>query len=43
MNTLEDRSVTDKTQWDTAIKFMESALKDRLEQSKSCDLDVMLP
>ena len=34
MNTLEDRSVTDKAQWDSAIKFMESALKERLEQSK---------
>ncbi len=35
VNTLEDRSVNDKNQWDSALKFMETAVKDRLEQSKS--------
>ena len=34
VNILEDRSVTDKTQWDAAIKFMEDTLKDRLKQSE---------
>lgn len=34
MNTLEDRSVHDKYQWDSAIKFMESAVKERLQKSK---------
>ena len=31
INTLEDRSVHDKNQWDTAIKFMESTVKDKLQ------------
>lgn len=33
VNTLEDRSVTDKQQWDLAVKFMETALKDKLQRS----------
>ena len=35
VNTLEDRSVHNKQQWDSALKFMETAVKDKLEQSKS--------
>ena len=34
VNTLEDRSVTDKQQWDSAVKFMEETVKARLQQSK---------
>jgi len=34
VNTLEDRSVPDKHQWDSAIRFMESALKDKLDQTE---------
>ena len=34
VNTLEDRSVTDKQQWDGAVKFMEGTVKDRLQQGK---------
>ncbi|XP_062583639.1 dynamin-like 120 kDa protein, mitochondrial isoform X1 [Saccostrea cucullata] len=33
VNTLEDRSVTDKQQWDFAIKFMEETVKNRLQQT----------
>lgn len=33
LNALEDRAVHDKQQWDGAIKFLESSLKDRLSQS----------
>lgn len=33
VNTLEDRSVTDKQQWDAAVKFMEETVKGRLQQS----------
>lgn len=31
LNTLEDRSVHDKGQWDGAVKFLEQCLKDRLQ------------
>jgi optic atrophy protein 1 len=34
VNILEDRSVTDKHQWDAAIRFMEETLKERLKQSE---------
>ncbi|KAK3104830.1 hypothetical protein FSP39_011133 [Pinctada imbricata] len=34
INTLEDRSVTDKPQWDGAIKFMEETVKERLKQTE---------
>ena len=34
MNTLEDRSVHDKLQWDTAIKFMETTVGEKLRQSE---------
>ena len=34
LNALEDRSVHDKQQWDSAIHFMESVLKNRLQESK---------
>ena len=34
MNTLEDRSVHDKQQWDTAVKFMETAVGEKLQQSE---------
>jgi len=34
INTLEDRSVHDKQQWDTAVKFMETSVGDKLQQSE---------
>ncbi|KAK6174857.1 hypothetical protein SNE40_013425 [Patella caerulea] len=34
-NILEDRSVTDKQQWDSAIKFMEETLKGKLQQAEN--------
>ncbi|XP_014677136.1 PREDICTED: dynamin-like 120 kDa protein, mitochondrial [Priapulus caudatus] len=33
LNALEDRAVPDKQQWDLAIKFMETFLQERLDQS----------
>lgn len=33
-NTLEDRSISDKQQWDAAIQFMEETLQSRLKDSK---------
>lgn len=43
MNTLDDRSVTDKKQWDNAIKFMESALQDKLQQTENQIRDMTGP
>jgi len=34
LNTLEDRSVSDKEQWDKAVKFMEETMKEKLEQAE---------
>ena len=34
LNTLEDRSVPDKEQWDKAVKFMEETMKEKLSQGK---------
>lgn len=42
LNALEDRAVTDKQQWDSAIKFLESSLKDRLLQSKLFSLKLLI-
>ena len=33
LNTLEDRSVHDKQQWDSANQFLEKCLKERLGQA----------
>lgn len=38
INTLEDRSVHDKTQWDAAIKFMETTVSEKLKQSTYASL-----
>ena len=35
-NLLEDRSVPDKPQWDSAITFMEETLKEKLKRSMFC-------
>lgn len=32
-NTLEDRSVQDKQQWDASVQFMEESLKEQLQKS----------
>jgi len=34
LNTLEDRSVHDKNQWDKAVKFLEESVLDRLKGSE---------
>lgn len=34
LNALEDRTISNKSQWDSALKFLESSLKERHEQSK---------
>merc|ERR1719422_2874688 len=35
LNTLEDRSVHDKTQWNQATTFLEQSLKEKLQQSEA--------
>ncbi|XP_019110556.1 dynamin-like GTPase OPA1, mitochondrial isoform X3 [Larimichthys crocea] len=42
-NALEDRSITDKPQWDAAIQFMEETLKSRLKDTESVISDMVGP
>lgn len=34
LNTLEDRTVSDKRDWDTAVKFLESSVKEKLKTTE---------
>lgn len=34
LNTLEDRSVNDKRDWDQAVKFLETSVKDKLQATE---------
>jgi len=34
LNTLEDRNVHDKYQWDAAVKFLEECVRERLTVSR---------
>uniref|UniRef100_A0A8D0HKF4 Dynamin-like GTPase OPA1, mitochondrial n=1 Tax=Sphenodon punctatus TaxID=8508 RepID=A0A8D0HKF4_SPHPU len=42
-NTLEDRSISDKQQWDAAIHFMEETLHSRLKDTESVIEDMVGP
>ncbi|XP_053086964.1 dynamin-like 120 kDa protein, mitochondrial isoform X6 [Pangasianodon hypophthalmus] len=42
-NALEDRSITDKPQWDAAIHFMEETLQSRLKDTESVIADMVGP
>ncbi|XP_056316114.1 dynamin-like 120 kDa protein, mitochondrial isoform X4 [Danio aesculapii] len=42
-NALEDRSITDKPQWDAAIQFMEETLQSRLKDTESVIADMVGP
>uniref|UniRef100_A0A8C4F8L1 Dynamin-like GTPase OPA1, mitochondrial n=1 Tax=Dicentrarchus labrax TaxID=13489 RepID=A0A8C4F8L1_DICLA len=42
-NALEDRSITDKPQWDAAIQFMEETLHSRLKDTDSVIRDMVGP
>ncbi|XP_049335045.1 dynamin-like 120 kDa protein, mitochondrial isoform X4 [Astyanax mexicanus] len=42
-NALEDRSITDKPQWDAAIQFMEETLHSRLKDTESVISDMVGP
>nr|XP_008119436.1 PREDICTED: dynamin-like 120 kDa protein, mitochondrial isoform X1 [Anolis carolinensis] len=42
-NALEDRSISDKQQWDAAIQFMEETLRSRLKDTESVIEDMVGP
>ncbi|XP_054458667.1 dynamin-like 120 kDa protein, mitochondrial isoform X3 [Anoplopoma fimbria] len=42
-NALEDRSITDKPQWDAAIQFMDETLQSRLKDTESVIRDMVGP
>ncbi|KAL9915307.1 dynamin-like 120 kDa protein, mitochondrial isoform X4 [Glossina fuscipes] len=43
LNTLEDRFVHDKTEWDHAVKFLETSVKDKLDQTEHTLSEMMGP
>lgn len=43
LNTLEDRSVTDKYQWDLAVKFLEESLREKLKGTEERIRDLVGP
>lgn len=34
LNTLEDRTIADKRDWDQAVKFLEASVKEKLKESE---------
>lgn len=43
LNTLEDRCVHDKQEWDQAVKFFEASVKDKLQQTEETLTEMMGP
>ena len=43
LNTLEDRTVSDKKDWDAAVKFLESSVKNKIKQSEQFLKEVLGP
>lgn len=43
LNTLEDRSVTDKRDWDTAVKFLETSVREKLRQTENTLKEMLGP
>lgn len=43
LNALEDRTISDKRDWDQAVKFLESAIKDKLKESELILKDLIGP
>ncbi|XP_018574590.1 dynamin-like 120 kDa protein, mitochondrial isoform X2 [Anoplophora glabripennis] len=43
LNALEDRTISDKRDWDQAVKFLESAVKDKLKESETVLKDLLGP
>ena len=43
LNTLEDRSVNDKRDWDQAVRFIETSVKDKLHATEQILRDMLGP
>lgn len=43
LNTLEDRSVNDKRDWDQAVKFLETSVKDKLQSTEQILREMLGP
>lgn len=43
LNTLEDRSVGDKRDWDQAVRFLETSVKDKLQATEQILRDMLGP
>lgn len=43
LSTLEDRSVHEKDQWDSAVKFLETSVKEKISQTESILRDMFGP
>lgn len=42
-NTLEDRNIHDKQEWDQAVKFFESSVKEKLENTEQTLYEMLGP
>lgn len=43
LNTLEDRTVTEKREWDSAVNFLETSVKDKLKQTEAVLQELLGP
>ena len=43
LNTLEDRSVNDKRDWDQAVRFLETSVKEKLQATEQILRDMLGP
>ena len=43
LNTLEDRSVSDKRDWDQAVRFLETSVKEKLQATEEILRDMLGP
>lgn len=43
LNTLEDRTVTDKRDWDSAVRFLETSVRDKLKQNEAIVHEMLGP
>ncbi|KAJ8918386.1 hypothetical protein NQ315_008082 [Exocentrus adspersus] len=43
LNALEDRTISDKRDWDQAVKFLESSVKDKLNESEAALKELLGP
>lgn len=43
LNTLEDRNVSDKRDWDQAVRFLENSVKDKLQNTEQILRDMLGP